>query len=136
LFFVTRTKVGKPNSNICTEFKYVVISFLSGKVFKWHASEVWRKLVFMLYDREYIHYLKCNNGWLSAIFCLWNISSQSNNNQLAYLSSICLGSGFPWWKYPGEITLHTHCSAPGFSRKKSKWQSKKRICQDILPPIV
>ena len=29
-----------------------------------------------LHYREYIHYLKCNHGCLSAKFCLWNVPSK------------------------------------------------------------
>jgi len=53
---------------------YIFFFILSGKVSKWCAVAFWRKPVFKLYYRWYIHYLKSNSGWLSAIFCLWNVS--------------------------------------------------------------
>ena len=36
----------------------------------------------------------------------------SSNNLPAYWDSTCLGIAFPWWKCPGEITLHAYHSLP------------------------
>jgi hypothetical protein len=136
-FFVTWTKVGKPNcifvlnSNIL-----LVFFFLSSKVLKWRAVEVRRKPVFTLYYREYIHYLKSNSGWFSAIFCPWNVSSKCP----AIISQ-------PTWTtlalvllFRGGNTLVKSLSvssltAPRLSGKKSKWQPKKCTFKDILHPV-
>jgi len=34
------------------------------------------------------------------------------NNQPTYWDSTCLGTAFPWWKCPGEITVRVHLSLP------------------------
>jgi hypothetical protein len=62
-----------------TQFPFTIYSilFLYIKkllVWKWCAIEVWLTPVFTLCYREHIHDLKSKNGWLSAIFCLWNFS--------------------------------------------------------------
>ena len=57
----------------------------------------------------------------------------SSNNQPAYWDSTCLGTAFPCWKCPGEITLCSSLTAPIFSGKKSEWESKKCTFRHISP---
>ena len=50
------------------------------------------------------------------------------------LGLVCLGSSFPWWKYPVEITLPTHCSAPSFLGRSLSDSPRKKIFKGILHP--
>jgi len=54
----------------------MLLVFLSGKVLKWSVLEYWRKPVLTSSYRQYILCLKGNIGWLSAVFCLWDVSSK------------------------------------------------------------
>ena len=74
ILVVARTKV---DGIFCSEFKYVISFFsLPDEVFKWCVLQYWRKPVPTSSYRQYILCLKGNIGWLSAIVCLWDVSSK------------------------------------------------------------
>jgi hypothetical protein len=99
--------------------------------------EVLRKPVFILYYKEFVYYLTRNSGWLPAIFCLWNISShgpriisQHTGTPLA-LVPLFHGGNVRW-----NCCLCVSLTSPGFSWKKSKWESKKCTFKGILHAIM
>ena len=65
-----RTKVVKPNSIFCDQFKYVRF-FIRQGFFKCRAAEIWSKSVFTLYYIKHKHYLTSKSGRLSVIFACW-----------------------------------------------------------------
>jgi len=124
-----RNKVGKPNSTLCAELKYVSL-FPSCIVFKWREMEIWRKLLCALYYKEYMHYLKSNSDSFSATFCLWRVSSKC-----PAIISQHTGTLFALVPlFHGEITLCAHRSLHRDFLGRSLSENLRNAPFDIFRP--